>query len=321
MNGAARIESRTGATRAGAPLAVSRAPAEDLRPWFYWMSIAEGTIPPGERVRCGRFSDHASIMIIYGDPWTLHTADGTQTWDPGPDGRALYFGPHSYRMPVQIAGRYTVIKLQFHAGASSVLDLPDQSSIKDRVIDCDELFGRNIAALVDPRDDFEQRLRALEQHFMRPLVAGAQGIDPLVTDFETQSFMNPDFAISEFALRHGVSKRTVERNIRRGFGMTPKQALRRARVMDAGAALLGVARTEDDDDIALRYFDQSHLIREVRAFFGMSPGELKGGAHPFLRIAIEARQRRRLDVLNKLGPFEPGPWRNPEAEPEQRHSA
>lgn len=315
MQGGAQIESRTGATRGGAPLALSRAPAPDLQPWFYWLSVADGEVPPGERVRCGRFSDHASIMIILGNAWTLENADGTQVWEPGPRGRALYFGPHTYMMPVEIAGRFTVIKVQFQGGAASVLGMPDQASMLDRVIDLEDVVGRNIAALIDPAAGYESWLRVLEDRFMRPLVEGAKPIDPLVAAFEACSLANPEFSVEQFAERQSVSKRTVERAIRRAFGMTPKQALRRARAMDMGAALLGVTRPEDRNEIEMRYFDQSHRIREIRDFYGMSPSELKSGAHPFLRIGLEARQRRRLDALSRLAPDEPGPWRNPVAEP------
>ena len=61
---------------------------------------------------------------------------------------------------------------------------------------------------------------------------------------------------------------------------------------------------------------QSHQSREVRRFFGMTPGELARGAHPMLRLNIELRQSRRLLSLAKVGNPAERPWRDPAAEPE-----
>ncbi|WP_271078952.1 helix-turn-helix transcriptional regulator [Aurantiacibacter sp. MUD61] len=319
MNKGPQISSQTGATKSGAPLAMSRAPAEYLRPWLYWWSISEGELPPGVRVNCGRTVDHPCITFIYHDAWTAGTADGEQVWDPGEHGKALYFGPQMRRMPLSIAGKYTAIALHFNVGAAQLLGFPPPSETIDRIIDLDEYFERDVplAKLVPLSNDYETWLAVLEQDFLRPLVAqnGGERPDAISRAFETACLAEPQITVEEFSSRQSVSKRTVERCIKQSFGITPKQALRRARALDMAAALLGVARPEDQPEIEDRYFDQSHQIKEVRAFFGMSPTELKNGMHPFLRLALEVRQRRRLDALNRLGPEELGPWRDADSEP------
>jgi len=313
------IKSQTGATRGGSPLALSRAPASDLLPWGYWWSIAECELPEGMRIDCGRVVDHPCMTIIYHDAWTAGTADGEQVWEPGEHGRALYFGPQTKCMPLSISGRYTAIALYFNAGAATLLGFPDNSEMLDRIIDIDEYFGRKIplGAMVPWEEDYEAWLSTLDERFLRPLVEAAnfEEPNPIAIDFEQQCLANPDITVEEFAAGHDVSKRTIERLIKSAFGITPKQALRRARVLDMAAALLDVARPEDKPEIELRYFDQSHRVKEVRSFFGMPPTELKNGLRPFVRLALEVRQRRRLDALNRLGPDEIGPWRDPNAEP------
>ena len=318
MTSGPHIRSSTGATRSGSPLATSRAPTEDLRPWFYWWSIAEGSLPDGYRINCGRMNDHACLTIIYCDAWTAHTADGEQVWDPGENGLALYFGPMTQRMPLSIAGRYLAVTLHFNAGAPSVLGFPDQASMLNRIVDFDRMLGRDVplASLV-PRDQpLENWLLALEDEF-RKLVhhAHAKVPDPMALAFERECLANPDFTVEEFARLQDVSKRTIERTIKKAFGITPKQALRRARALDMASSLLGVARPEDAPEMEERYFDQSHRIKEIRDFFGMSPGEMQAKPHPFLRLGLEVRQRRRLDALNELEPHELGPWRDPDSEP------
>ena len=319
MKNGAQITSQTGATRGGEPLALSRAPAKDLLPWGYWWSIAEGQLPEGMRIDCGRVVDHPCMTIIYHDAWTANTADGEQVWKPGKKGRALYFGPQTKSMPLSISGKYTAITLHFNAGAANLLGFPDNTEMLNRIIDIDEYFGRDVplGSIVPWEEDYEAWLAAIENKFLRPLVeaAGFKQPHPIAIDFEQQCLANPDMTVEDFAAGHDVSKRTIERIIKHTFGVTPKQALRRARVLDMAAALLDVARHEDKPEIELRYFDQSHRVKEVRSFFNMSPTQLKNGLHPFIRLSLEVRQRRRLDALNRLKPDEIGQWRDPNAEP------
>ncbi|ANU06627.1 helix-turn-helix domain-containing protein [Paraurantiacibacter namhicola] len=314
----AQVESQTGRTRGGAPLAWSRAPAERLRPWFYWWSVSEGELPPGVRVKCGMFVDHSCLRIIYRDPWTADTLDGQQVWDPGAEGKALYFGPQSRCMPLAIEGRYIAITLHFTAGAPSVLGGPPQSEMLDRIVEFDSIAEvtkavHRHAPLDEPYENWIIALEKVLGSYIDQIDAAEP--DPLSLAFERQALVNPHLPVEDFCRRAGVGRRTLERIIKRDFGVTPKFAMRRARAMDMGAALLGVAREEDEAGLALRYTDQSHLIREIKSFFDLRPKDLKTGAHPFLRLSLEVRQRCRLDALKQLHPDEIGPWRDPGSEP------
>ena len=312
------IRSETGQTRSGAPLAWSRAPAEHLRPWFYWWSVSVGELPPGVRVACGMFVDHSCLRIIYNDAWTAHTADGKQIWNPGKTGKALYFGPQTRCMPLAIEGKYIAITLHFTAGAPTVLEAPPQPDMLDRIVDYDTISKRTrgVHERVPLGESYEAWIAGLETELSEYIASiDAAEPDPLSHAFERQALLDPHLPIEDFVARHDISKRTLERVIKRDFGVSPKFAMRRARAMDMAAALLGVARPEDEVDMALRYSDQSHQIREIRSFFGLKPGDLKTGPHPFLRLSLEVRQRCRLDALHKLQPHEIGPWRDPQSEP------
>lgn len=319
------IRSHTGATRKGTPLAISRAPAADLQPWVYWITIAEADIAPGVRIDCGRIIEHPSITILFHDAWTATDADGVKLLDPGAHGKAFYFGPHTRRMPLSIAGKWVVISILFQAGAAQLLGLPDPADTLDRVYPLDDLLAlaEPVAALI-PRDrGYDEWAEAVEDLFLRPLVKASGAVPPsqMVADFQTATLANPDITVEQFAARQSVSTRTVERVLKKALGVTPKLALRRARAQDFGAALLGVARPEDEPEIEDRYFDQSHRIKEMRAIFGISPGELQKRPHPVLALSLEVRQRRRLEVLRALAPGELGPWRDPASEPGAAASA
>lgn len=312
------IRSLTGATRAGAPLAASRAVAHDLAPWFTWISAAEGELAPGRTVRCGMLGDHACIRILFGGAWTAQTAGGPMTFAPCERGLTLYFGPQTRYMPIGVTGSYKVITLTLAAGAAPVLDLPDQTGMLDRIADFGALPGcTNLGPYIPLGESYGQWIAALESA-LRALIARSspKRPDPVMTAFERACLVRPDFRIADFAAGQGVSQRTVERAVKRSFGLTPKQVLRRARALDTAARLLGVALPDEEAAMELRYYDQSHQSREVRRFFGMTPGELARGAHPMLRLNIELRQSRRLLMLTKAGEPAPRPWRDPAAEPE-----
>lgn len=320
MNIGPHITSRTGATRSGSPLALSRAPASDLQPWFYWITISEAEIAPGVRIDCGRIVEHPSITFLFDSAWTATTADGVQLLDPGEQGKAFFFGPHTKRMPLSISGKWVVISILFNPGAAHLLGFPDPAETLDRVLDVDDILDRGtpIASIIARDEPYDRWAQAIEDDFLRPLTR-APGVEPpakLVADFNDTCLAHPECTVEEFARGQDVSKRTVERVIKKAFGVSPKQALRRARAQDMGAAILGVARQEDEPEIEDRFFDQSHTIKEMRAIFGLSPSELRKGVHPVLRLSLEVRQRRRLEVLARLRPGELVPWRDPDSEPD-----
>ena len=122
-------------------------------------------------------------------------------------------------------------------------------------------------------------------------------------------FADPNLVIADFAQRHGIERRSLERKIKAAYGQTATQVLRRARALDIAAHLRGVADDREAEEAALRFFDQSHMIREFRAFFGMTPRQFASTPQPFMTLTLEARQARRLEVLGRALPEGDYPWR------------
>ncbi|MFL0355128.1 helix-turn-helix transcriptional regulator [Erythrobacter sp. GH1-10] len=74
-----------------------------------------------------------------------------------------------------------------------------------------------------------------------------------------------------------VSKRTAQRLCRRYFGVSPSHLVKRYRAIRA--AMLLANRDLPDamrDEIVSAYFDQAHLIRDIRRYTGRTPGALRG---------------------------------------------
>lgn len=315
---ASPIVSRTGMAWRGGPLASSRRPQDDIAPWFDWISMAEGELPPDATVSCRMLSDQTCLRLLWGGTWTAETADGPRVFEPGSDGMALYFGPQTRSMPISVTGSFRTVTINFVAGAPRALKGPQPRAFADRIAIVEDLG--ELAVKVPPDQDYGRRIAAVESELRRYLAQLAPARPGrLSTAFERECLASPDFVVSDFARAQGVSPRTLERVISRDFGASPKLVQRRARALDMAAVLLGVARSEEEAEMRLRYFDQSHLIREMRFFFGMPPSQLARGAHPLLRLNVETRQHRRMRALEELDQLERAgtpPWRDPAAEPQ-----
>lgn len=319
-NGAApAITSLTGSTPGGMPLAFNRTPRDSLRPWIIRIGVTDVTLPPGQKIECCTFSEHPVMRIIFGSPWSAETAGGRMEYEPGDDGLALYFGPNTRQMPLIAHGSFRVVTISCAPGAGEVFAYaPSPEESADRIYWLDPIMGGN-ALLPGYRPGPDKRAwldRAEDQLAAALLAARPKAPGPLMTAFETLCLTDPGASMAAFASSHLVTRRTFERAIRRGWGVSPGAALRRARALDMAALLLHVALEEEEQELRLRYFDEPHLIREIRRYFDMTPGQLKNQPHPLLNITMEIRQSRRVEALARIGADDPRPWRDPKAEPQ-----
>lgn len=312
-----KLVSRTGRTRDGNPLAFNQNPIPELKPWFGWFSVTDAEIPDGSMISDGMLNDHAVIRILFEGHWTAQTRDGEMVFDPGEKGMTLYFGPQSKILPITGRGKIKVLSVHLEPGAAAMLGGPCQTELLDRIVDYDKLVGHgSLSSRFDPNGSPQDWLATFEFELRKFLeINGTPEPDPITHAFELQTLANPSLSIKKFAEEHECSTRTVERIIKRDYGLTPKQVCRRARALDMASALLGVAMEDEEAELRLRYFDQPHLIREIRAFFGTTPHALREGNHPFLRLNLEVRQSRRVKALELLPPGTIEPWRDPTAEP------
>jgi len=313
------ITSLTGSTPGGMPLALNRTPRESLRPWIMRIGVTEVELPEGHEISCRTFNEHPVMRVIFGGSWTATTATGPFEYRPEERGLALFFGPNARHMPLIAHGSFRVVTINFAPGASGAFRLPPQPDTVDHIFRYDPI-ARNGAVVLDgyrPQADKRKWLDAAEAAVESALTAlSPPRPEPLMAAFETLCLTDPGGSLETFAREHAITRRTLERTISRTWGVTPREALRRARALDMAAVLLGVALEEEEQELRLRYFDQSHLIREMRHYFDMTPGQLQHAAHPLLRIGVEIRQSRRLEVLARIGADDARPWRDPLREPE-----
>ncbi len=301
------IASAGAATRDGQPISYSRAPAADLAPWIGRLYVTIVDAPSDYQLACGILNDTAMLRIQLRGSWTAETADGPMQMDRA----ALFFGPNTRRMPITVTGSFTSVGLSIRPGACTALGVPSIDVLCDRIAPL-ETIGLSSArwmSLFAEDASPEEWCMAMEAD-LRRLIAqrGAPDPDSVSTCVEAAAFTNPEITIAALARHCSSEQRRLERIVRRDFGIPPKQVLRRARALDMASHLRGVADQEEAEDLALRYYDQSHLIREFTALFGMSPRQFVEAPQPLMTLALETRQVRRLETIARIAPGGIKPW-------------
>lgn len=301
------IASGGAATRDGQPISYSRAPARDLAPWIAGLYVSVVDAPADYQLSCGIFSDAAMLRIQLRGEWTAETAEGRREM-----GRAaLYFGPQTRRMPITVRGSFTSVGLSFRAGACHALGGLKLDALCDRLVPLD-VMGLCATEWLDmfSEDASPEDWCTAMERAMRDVIArrGAAPPDPVTTEVEAAAFTNPEITVARLAQHCGTEQRKLERLVRRDFGMPPKQVLRRARALDMASHLRGVADHDEAEALALRYYDQSHLIREFTALFGMSPRQFVDSPQPLMTLSLETRQARRLEMISRIEPGDIKPW-------------
>jgi len=304
------IHPLNGSTRSGQPLSYNRAPSPDLAPWIGRLYATMVDAPPGHRVDCGLFNDAATVRVQLKGLWEAQTADGPRRYERA----ALFFGPQSRLMPLSVTGSFISVGFTLRPGSGHAMRGIDTADYIDNLLHCDEIGLGGTQALqalgaLEPLGDPEAWLRALEELIRHGVAAeGGRRPDPVTARFEALAFTDPQANIADFARSCGISQRGLERIVRRDFGLPPKQVLRRARLLDMASHLRGVADSAEADELALRFYDQSHLIREFTKLFGMSPRQFVARPQPILTLTLESRQARRLEQIERLLPGDARPW-------------
>lgn len=85
-----------------------------------------------------------------------------------------------------------------------------------------------------------------------------------------------DPALGDLYASVDVSARQVQRICRRFFGVAPAQVLKRFRALRAAMVLAQPGLSQHHQDALLAtYFDQAHLIRDIRRYTGRTPSQFR----------------------------------------------
>ncbi len=176
---------------------------------------------------------------------------------------------------IHSGGPYTLTQVLLKPHALHLLVGVNAASVTNTIVDLKELCPEDLnEQLLEARS--AQASLALLTHFLANKFEKAKSRDPLVE--ESLCLIRKDIgSVSVKCLREqlNISERHFERRFRQNVGVSPNFYIRVKRFNEA-VRLIQRRHFSRFTDVAhaLNYFDESHLIRDIKAFSGMTPKTL-----------------------------------------------
>lgn len=110
-----------------------------------------------------------------------------------------------------------------------------------------------------------------------------------------------DPPLAELMARAAYSERQVQRLVERYFGLPPQALARKYRALRSAALMsLPTLTPEWEAQLAEAFFDQSHMIREIRLFVGRTPARLGDEESPYLSEMLTPKNLREIRMPETL---------------------
>lgn len=219
------------------------------------------------------------LVIGFGAPFLIGLGRA-----PGTEDRHLSFvaGLTSEHVEILSPGSAYCLQINFTpAGARCFFGMP-MHELAGSMVEPSALLGRSFERLRQRlgNETCWERIFDIACDFIRGRIARVVSLQS--TAFHAYDLMvatGGRMPVSRLAERSDVSRKHLNTLFGEAFGLSPKTIARIVRFRTAHG-LATAATAPDWSDIAAEcgYADQAHLIREFRAFSGLTPGELVAGA-------------------------------------------
>ncbi|UVO49878.1 AraC family transcriptional regulator [Sphingomonas sp. SUN019] len=203
-------------------------------------------------------------------------------------------GPTSGAILTRAQGPLLVVGMGLQPAGWAALLGVDASAMLNRVLDGPAIFGPAMARAADAMlavAGIDERI-AIVEAFVRGSIARADG---RTLDFARQIDAwlagSPSPDLDDLVAATGLSRRQVERRCNALYGAPPKVLARKYRALRAAVALANGEATLDEL-IDHGFYDQSHLIREMKHFTGLTPRQMR--TEPNLLAQLTMAQRHAL---------------------------
>jgi AraC-like DNA-binding protein len=216
-----------------------------------------------------------------------------------------YYGPCKAAMQFSMNGPVQHYGLALSPLGFVALTGKSAKNCADQIFDAADIFGEDINQLCNQLREstlagemrpaqIVEAIAAFLLPFMRKTSLADVDFIHLVFDWLSSS-LNPD--IAAFYAKLDMSRSTATRLISKYFGASPKLLARKYRALRS-ATILTDAKTDAQmrTQIQSLYYDQSHMIREIRHFTGCTPSALDGIDAKILRLWLSKENYRDLET-------------------------
>lgn len=258
------------------------APAPELRDYLSVFYEFRADVPLFEDMER---ADLAQIRFMLEGEGELTFADGyTQKVPP-----ILIIGPTTGmtravgKGPVRLFGAGLL-----PAGWGALMGI-EASTMVNRLVDATEIFGKGLHQVAERMratttlDELVEIGNALAKDLAKHADERPFAFTRIVDNWLASDF-SPD--VEDLVIASGLSRRQVERNCKRLYGAPPKVLARKYRALKAAIHL---AKGEADlhDLVVEGFYDQSHFIREIKHFTGVTPKRIRDDLPTLARLTLK----------------------------------
>lgn len=259
-------------------------PPPDLRPFvglFYRFRAPGPYFDDVER------AGHAQLRFRLAGTGAYQFADGTRQDAPP----FHVVGPTTGPTRLIATGSLWAFGLGLTPAGWAALIGTDASAMANRCIDATELFGDAVAETAIPLRACPcaaSMVEAAAPLLRRLFGQGHGGTLDFVRAVDAWLAGSPSPALTVLEAATGLSRRQVERRCNALYGAPPKLLARKYRALRAA-----VAMASGEEPAADGFYDQSHMIREVKQFTGLTPRRMRD--EPGVLAQLTIARRRALD--------------------------
>ncbi|MEH6661470.1 MAG: DUF6597 domain-containing transcriptional factor [Parasphingorhabdus sp.] len=269
------------------------APAEDVRDLVSVYYLFEDDQP--------RFADNeraaiAQLRFLLEGSAVISFADGSSFSHEG----AVLQGPSTGAMHVEVTGPFRMFGVGVLPAGWAISTRKSAAEYTDKAVNAAEVFTHEIDKNLEylrgcqtPEEMVawaDKVYRALKPRLKPETAAFTKMVDEWLSS-------EPSPPISGLMERSTQSSRQVLRTVNKLYGMPPKYLARKYRALRAARAY---AEHNQEELLHLvdAFYDQSHMIREVKFFAGVTPTQLRVGEGEIARLIDQ-----RGDLKGKIAPL------------------
>lgn len=241
-------------------------PHPDLRHLIecYWMMQSDDARPTIEKIIPDGFTE---LIFNYGSAYKAKTKDAWHLQTPN-----LLAGQISSYFFLENTGPTGSFAIKLKPAALTQLFNLDMHQYLDKIVDLDSFPIPELASLKENLYPFKDKLQlteVLDNHFI--MLSKTAGENPLEAVLALIFTSNGMTNVAELCSVAGVSERQLERLFKKYIGLSPKYYSRIIRFNYIFQLIRAKKSSWAEIVYQSGYYDQSHFIRNFKAFTGEDP--------------------------------------------------
>ncbi len=230
----------------------------------YWFADSDETVPRTEKIIPDGYPE---IIFHFGDAYKINLQG---TWQL--QSKNLLAGQIKKFFYLQNTGAAGMVGVKLKPIAVAQLYKVDMSALTDQVVDLNQILGtefREIEAAVNAKLPQQEIVEILNAYFREILNRGLENKIELALNriFDTQG----NVQVREIADALSITERQLERLFKKFVGVSPKFYARIIRFSHIFNLMQQGDKSWVDVALGSGFYDQSHFIRNFKAFSGEDP--------------------------------------------------